>query len=282
MRIEPGRRVSEGLALLLQMEGLALLLQTLRLLAHIRKPCPPHRVLVCMRRPLIAIVLLCAGITAAVVRSNRTARPAHTSSGALRIVVLGDSVAHGAGDEQRLGLPGWLDRELRAKSSVVNATLNLGINGARMANVAQALREPAVRDAVGQADVIVLSVGGNDLYGDSWARLLSGVWPWYQRERTLIRVEAVVAVIQQVNPAARVYLLGLYNPYPTSSAASWIDTQVNLWDGGLIQEFASTPGVTVVRIADLLVHDERISPIDHFHPGALGYAAIARRLADAF
>ena len=242
-----------------------------------------------MRRPLIALLLLCAGVTAAVVlrpdRGARLAPFAHASGGALRVVVLGDSVAHGAGDEQRLGLPGWLDRELRAKSSVVSATRNLGIDGARTANVARALRAPVVREAVGQADVIVLSVGGNDLYGDSWARLFSTVWPWYQRERTLIRVEGVVAVIQQMNPSARIYLLGLYNPYRRSSVAaslSWIDTQVNLWDGGLIQELASTPSVTVVRIADLLVRDDRISPIDHFHPGALGYAAIARRLADAF
>jgi lysophospholipase L1-like esterase len=242
-----------------------------------------------MRRPLITLLLVCAGITAAVVlRTDRGARIAglgRSSSGALRVVVLGDSVAHGAGDEQRLGLQGWLDRELRARSSIISATLNLGIDGARTANVARALREPAVREAVGQADVIVLSVGGNDLYGDSWARLLSTVWPWYQRERTLIRVEGVVAAIQQLNPSARIYLLGLYNPYRGSSVAaslSWIDTQVNLWDGGLIQEFASTPGVTVIRITDLLVRDERISPIDHFHPGALGYAAIARRLADAF
>jgi lysophospholipase L1-like esterase len=239
-----------------------------------------------MRRPLIAILFPCAVITAAVVlrpdRGARIARPAHSSVGALRVVVLGDSVAHGAGDEQRLGLPGWLDRELRTKSSVVSATLNLGIDGARTANVARALREPNVREAIGQADVIVLSVGGNDLYGDPWARLISTIWPWYSRERTLVRVERVVAVIQQMNPAARIYLLGLYNPYRRSSVASWIDTQVNLWDGGLIQEFASTSGVTVIRIADLLVRDDRISPIDHFHPGALGYAAIARRLADAF
>ncbi len=238
-----------------------------------------------MRRPLIVLLLLCAGIaTAVVVSTNREkiARPVHSSNGALRVIVLGDSVAHGAGDEQQLGLPGWLDRELRAKSSVVGATLNFGIDGARIANVVRALHEPAVRAAVGQSDVIVLSVGGNDLYGDSWARLLSGVWPWYQRERTLMRVERAVTVIQQMNPSARIYLLGLYNPYRRTSVASWIDTQVNLWDSGLIQEFASTPGVTVVRIADLLVRDERISPIDHFHPGALGYAAIGRRLADAF
>lgn len=41
-------------------------------------------------------------------------------------------------------------------------------------------------------------------------------------------------------------------------------------------------GVTVVRIADVLARADRLSPVDHFHPGTLGYAAIARRIADTF
>ncbi len=41
-------------------------------------------------------------------------------------------------------------------------------------------------------------------------------------------------------------------------------------------------GVTVVRIADVLARADRLSPIDHFHPGTVGYAAIARRIADTF
>lgn len=212
--------------------------------------------------------------------SGRSARDMR--HGVVRAVVLGDSVARGAGDEKRLGLPGRLDHELHTKGLAAGATLNRGINSARTGNVKQLLRQPQTSEELIRANVIVISLGGNDLYGDQQARLLTGIWPWYQRSRTLKRVEQVVHLVREMNPSARIYLLGLYNPYRHTSRGPWIDTQVNLWDAGLIRRFASVPEVTVIRIADLLVRADRISSIDRFHPGSLGYAAIARRIADTF
>jgi len=251
--------------------------------ARRRKPAPLHAVLTCMRRLLTALLLLL--VTSALVLLLGTRREITAAlplnDGVRRVVVLGDSVARGAGDEKGLGLPGWLHYDLRAKAADV-VTLNLGINGGRTFNVARLLRDPRARSSVAQADLVVMSIGGNDLYGDSFARLLSNVWPWYQRERTLSRVESLVENIRQINPGARIYLLGLYNPYQTSSVGRWIDVQVNLWDGALIQRLSEMRGVTVIRIADVLARADRLSPIDHFHPGTLGYAAIARRIADTF
>ncbi|MFZ2490153.1 MAG: hypothetical protein WA208_01580 [Thermoanaerobaculia bacterium] len=43
---------------------------------------------------------------------------------------------------------------------------------------------------------------------------------------------------------------------------------------------ATKQKVTVIRIADLLARTDRISPLDHFHPGSQGYQAIARRIAE--
>lgn len=128
----------------------------------------------------------------------------------------------------------------------------------------------------------MISLGGNDLYGDSRARLFSTICSWCQGQRALARLERVVQSIHRLNPDGRIYLLGLYNPYRHISASAWIDTQVNLWDGRLIARLASLRTVTVVRIGDLLQRDDRISPTDRFHPGASGYAAIARRIAETF
>ena len=235
-----------------------------------------------MRRLMTALLLLL--VTSAVAlhlgtRREPTAGPS-LNDGVMRVVVIGDSVARGAGDEK--GLPGWLSHDLRATAARTAATLNLGINGGRTLNVAHLLGEPRARDSIAQADVVVMSIGGNDLYGDSLARLLTTLWPWYQRERTLSKVESLVAQVRQINPRARIYILGLYNPYRASHAGRWIDVQVNLWDGALIQRLAERRGVTVIRIADVLARADRLSPIDHFHPGTLGYAAIARRIADTF
>jgi len=113
-------------------------------------------------------------------------------------------------------------------------------------------RESRARHSIAQADLVVMSIGANDLYGDSLARLLTNVWPWYQRERTISKVESLVAQVRQINPRARICILGLYNPYQASRVCQWIDAQVNPWDGALIQRLSEMRGVTVIRIADVL------------------------------
>ena len=237
-----------------------------------------------MRRLMTALLLLL--VTGAVALRLGTRREVAAgpspNDGITRVVVLGDSVARGAGDEKGLGLPGWLNHDLRVKAAGAASILNLGINGGRTLNVARLLREPRARNSIARADLVVMSIGGNDMYGDSPARLLTTLWPWYQRERTLSRVESLVAHVRQINPGARICILGLYNPYQSSRAGRWIDVQVNLWDGALIQRLSEMRGVTVIRIADVLSRADRLSPIDNFHPGTLGYAAIARRIADSF
>lgn len=180
------------------------------------------------------------------------------------IVVLGDSVAHGAGDETRRGIAGNLAH-----------AINLGINGARTSNVLHLLTLDDAKRAIRTAQAIVLSIGGNDLYGSTSARLVTSICPSCSMKFVLPQVRAVVQRLHRLNPAARVVLLGLYNPY---RGRAFLDRQVNIWDARLIEMFASDRNVDVVRIADLLRGATAISSIDHFHPSATGYALIAARI----
>jgi lysophospholipase L1-like esterase len=181
------------------------------------------------------------------------------------VAILGDSVARGAGDESGLGI---------ARNLPIPAA-NLGIDGARTATVLRHLRNRTVRAAVARADTVIVSIGGNDLFGDTRARLFSTVAPELAMRRAAARVQRVVAAIRRENHSARIYLLGLYNPY----RASWLDPHIARWDSRLIRAFAETPGVTVIRIADLIDTPGMISAIDRFHPSGAGYRAIAGRIA---
>ena len=95
---------------------------------------------------------------------------------------------------------------------------------------------------------------------------------------TLDRVAAIVTRLHTINPEARIYLLGLFDPYRLPE----LDRQVAIWDSSLIARFAEDADVDVVRIADLFIYTLRLSSLDHFHPGAAGYAAIATRIASTF
>lgn len=238
-----------------------------------------------VKRPLTIVIAVAFVVGTLVVRYRsgehrqfEEAR-ARLNDGVTRTVILGDSVARGAGDERGQGIAGSLDRQLRILGVTAAPVANLGINGARTNNVRRLLSGDSARRAIGNADVVVVSIGGNDLYGDSLARLLSRVLPRYQQYRTIGKVQQLVSMVQEANPAARIYVLGLYNPYRHSALGGWLDRQVNLWDARLIACFAPVRNVTVIRICDLLERDDRISAADRFHPGAAGYEAIATRIA---
>jgi lysophospholipase L1-like esterase len=198
------------------------------------------------------------------------ARDIHT------VLILGDSVAHGAGDETGGGIA-------RALATLTHAHVeNLGINGARTANVLHQLQRADVRAAVKRAQLIVVSIGGNDLFGNQIERIRSLAAPRITSVFIAMRVERVVARIRRENPSAQIVLLGLYNPYRQTNIGAFLDQQIARWDGRIIARFARWHSLNVVRIADLIDTRAAISPIDRFHPSAAGYRAIAERIASAY
>jgi lysophospholipase L1-like esterase len=254
----------------------------------LHEPTNGITVYICMRHVATGITLVAALILiilAATAPSNDARgrfdqAKRELDDGVVRAVVIGDSVAHGAGDERGVGIAGDLAHELRLLGR--NAEVhNFGVNGARTSGTRRALQDRRLTATVARADIVVLSVGGNDLYGDRLAQVLSRTVPALQQKRILGRVEQVVEDVIRINPAARVYLLGLYNPYPRSARSLWLEEQVNRWDARLIMRFAANRQVTIIRICDLLQNPDRLSSRDRFHPGARGYAAIANRIASA-
>jgi lysophospholipase L1-like esterase len=191
----------------------------------------------------------------------------------MRIIVAGDSVAHGQGDESHLSFAAHLDRALTCLGVAHETPLDLAISGSRTWQLARVLTRERIRDA----DAIIISIGGNDLYGDSRARLLSLIAPRLMMDIVADRVTSIVHTIER-DSHARIVLLGVYDPYRNPR----LDEFVSLWSAKLFQRFAVDHRVTVITIADLFVATRRISPIDGFHPNADAYARIAMRVAEAF
>lgn len=195
---------------------------------------------------------------------------------AQHILVAGDSVAHGEGDESHLGFARHLDHELARLGIAHETPADVAISGSRTRDLARVLAQPRVRALVANADAIVLSIGGNDLYGDSRARLLSMIAPRLMMDVVAERVASIVHDVERES-RARIVLLGVYDPYRNPR----LDEYVSLWSAKLLERFADDRRVSVITIADLFVARRRISPIDGFHPNADAYDRIARRVAEA-
>lgn len=195
-------------------------------------------------------------------------------------IILGDSLARGAGDEQGFGIGGRLDQELQRRGLKARRTINIGVNGAHTADLLGVLDRPNVQQLLRESNVIIVSIGGNDLWGgNDWRNaeppdtdaVMSGV---------LTRISAAVAKIRAANPHGRIFFIGLYNPFSSEPHGAELTKRVNRWNARLLEEFGDDPDFTVVATSDLFSHHDRLA-LDRFHPGGEGYALIARRIADA-
>lgn len=208
--------------------------------------------------------------------ATATAAPA-----TLAPIILGDSLARGAGDQQGLGIPGRLDAELKRRSIPAQRTYNLAVNGARTSDLLRQLESVNVQQLLRDANVIIVSIGGNDLWGGNDWRNASPAEAEEKMAEVLARIETAVQRIRALNPRARLFFIGLYNPFVSAPDGTQLTGLVNRWNAKLLEEFGSDTNFTLVPTSDLFSHRDRLSS-DRFHPGAAGYELIARRIAESF
>lgn len=197
-----------------------------------------------------------------------------------RILILGDSLARGTGDSTGRGIGGNL-AELTARDGEQPEVVNVAVNGSRTADLLEKLQRPSIRQLVERSDVVVVSIGGNDLFGLSVEPEGSFAPPAGEAREAfgsvLSSVERVVEEIREVNPAARVFLLGLYDPFRERGFGA--GPYVAAWNAALLETFGGDERVTVVHTADLFVERDRLAS-DRFHPNDEAYQIIARRIAE--
>ena len=195
-------------------------------------------------------------------------------------MVLGDSLAVGTGDQAGLGIGGRLVADLRARHIPVKNAINLAVNGAKTPQLLALLRSRNVHILLSQSNVVIVSIGGNDLLGEDNWRTAPPADPQAVMDAVMQHVSEAVEEIRRARPEARIFIIGLYDPFGSSAFGKRIAPLIADWNAKLLQRFADDPNVVVVQTSDLFKWHDRLS-LDRFHPGGEGYALIARRIADA-
>ncbi|KAA9002370.1 lysophospholipase [Paenibacillus spiritus] len=194
---------------------------------------------------------------------------------------LGDSLTTGFGALPGNGFVPLYRRMTEARLRSFVAHTNLGINGLTTTELLWYIQRNAMfRQAIREADVITVSIGGNDLIraarsarGNGAAALPLGA----VHEATRHYGEIMQAIGSIKAQDGRPYLLrtvGLYNPYPRwAEAAEWV-RHFNRHAG---RYSSRTSGFADIYGAFAGSERELLS-LDGLHPNGRGYRVIAERL----
>jgi len=228
------------------------------------------------------VVVLLAAVVVLGCREHpkiKPARPARLMDGVMRVVVIGDSLAHGTGDETGKGIPREREDEFKQRG-ITSDVKNYGVAGATTADVENKLHDDTIRGDLANADAILLSIGANNVFQDPEARARAIRDRDAYAQEILEQVAGAVAQIRSINPDAELMLLGGYNPMPDHPLSSGISRYIKNWDKLLNKRFESDALIDVVKTSDIIDRADKLSPADHFHPGAAAYRDVAKRIAD--
>ncbi|WP_138752263.1 SGNH/GDSL hydrolase family protein [Paenibacillus sinopodophylli] len=214
--------------------------------------------------------------------SPSTDEPVETTeeTSVLKIVALGDSLTRGTGDIEGKGYVGYVSDRLKAAGKDISL-INLGIKGLTAPLLADQMKEKEVGRQLGQADVIMMTIGGNDLFlGGQTLSDVSEASIRALEDRYLLNLQEILSGIRAVNTEATVYLLGLYNPFSEFENGEQLSEVVRGWNYKAAELLAKDAKTVYVPTYDLFQQNvNELLFTDHFHPNEKGYSRMAERVA---
>jgi len=216
--------------------------------------------------------------------------PAAEEKTKIDIVALGDSLTVGTGDVSGKGYV-QLVRESLAESTKkpVNVIGNYAQNGYVTEQLLNDLQNPnGIAYAVGKADVVLLTIGGNDLFAigrdvlDSQSSELDPEDVRARLPQPLARLEQILTALSGMNPNATIVYVGLYHPFYDIPELRPASVYVQQWNDQAQQIAGRLANVVFVPTFDLFqLNFAKYIYSDHFHPNQDGYARIAARVVQA-
>ncbi|MFC4777633.1 GDSL-type esterase/lipase family protein [Paenibacillus sp. GCM10023252] len=220
-------------------------------------------------------------------------QPGLKDANEIRITALGDSLTKGTGDSTGTGYVKAVVSGLKEglpPGKTVSLINNLAINGLRADQLSKRLAsDRGFRYALQQSNLILLTIGGNDLFQYAQGARRTPVPGQLDSESLskqlpegLARLKLVFKELNAINPMAKIVYVGLYNPFYDVPQLRSSSKQVQAWNEGAYALMEPYPNMMMVPTFDLF--EGRIADYlssDHFHPNHEGYKQIASRIVQS-
>ncbi|MDQ1002980.1 lysophospholipase L1-like esterase [Neobacillus niacini] len=201
-----------------------------------------------------------------------------------KIVAIGDSLTEGSGDEtENGGYVGILNHTFEDNN--LNITVeNFGKKGNRTDQLLKRLENEDVASAIKEADIVLITIGANDIMNVFKSNFMNVTMEPFQEERVkyIDRLKAIVNKLKDLNPSTQIYLIGFYNPFERHFGEikelgmiidSWNDAGKSLSEEYENVSYIPTKDLFSNSNMDLLAEDE-------FHPNTSGYKLMAQRVLE--
>lgn len=211
----------------------------------------------------------------------------YSSSPKFDFVALGDSLAAGQTPECTFdkSYTTYIEDKLKEKG-VLGDFNNFAVSGYKTSDVLKKLQDPTQLNIIKNAEIITLDVGANDLLSYISPSMANSTDNLALAEiiATITKevpqnIITIIAEIREVNPTAKIYVMGYYNSFPYLSSP--LQDQALYFIQALNNSIKTTTescGATYVSTEEVMNKQltEYIPNPADIHPSLLGYQAIAK------
>jgi len=194
------------------------------------------------------------------------------------ILILGDSIGFGIGDDPNQGIGRRYAALLDPEGIKDIQITNLSIPGSKVSELFELVKQPENVAALSEATLIILSIGGNDLNNIDDLDVLSLEIDYKETlEQYMEALQGIVNSIRALNNRAQLAIVGLYDPYAendsnkTSLLLQWNYETQRIAASDLRMIYIPTYELFQYNLSTYLAADQ-------FHPSSVGYQAIAEAL----
>lgn len=196
----------------------------------------------------------------------------------INILVLGDSIGAGMGDETNAGLGKGYAAKMRDTGKETEV-INLSVPGAKTADLLERIQNKETEEFLSKSHLIMVSIGGNDINNLLDAESLS-LASDYEALMTqyLSDLKVILNDIRAKNEDAQIVFIGVYNPYGDKVGIEKLELLLNMNDKTSLL-VNSYPNSVYIPTYDLYKYNlNSFLAVDDFHPNAAGYSAIVDRI----
>lgn len=204
----------------------------------------------------------------------------------LKIVSVGDSLTEGVGDvTNQGGYTSFLEQQLRSQKGFNDVNIiNYGVQGLTTTDLLHRLENDIPEQAMDQADIVIITIGGNDMLQVVQQNFLNLSFDIFEQEQARYesRLKGIIDEIRSMNSEAQIFLVGLYNPFFAIGVLfEEIDMVIKTWNNASKDLLSGYSETTYVEIEDIFEdQSERLLYTDEFHPNTRGYELISERIVE--
>lgn len=198
------------------------------------------------------------------------------------ILVLGDSLAKGTGDEKGKGFSNYFADLWKSNAKKEVKINNFAVNGDISSGLLKIVQNEDTLKAVQNSQIIFVSIGGNEVKRFQGSSAIEGSQEVKTAEENYSQnIKSILKLLRDKNKNSIIVFIGLYNPYGKNIASDKLDI-LNDWNYMTQQLVSSDSNSIFIPTYDLFRYNlDKYLSADNFHPNSTGYEAISKRIYEA-